>query len=424
MDGYLRNHGWHHLRLEIIFCNFLTLTETEVVITSVFYFLLKTHQIYYSHHELPEVWDSIVNHDIFLQSNYLKAIKIASPNNIQWFYVGVFNDAELVGIAIIQRVQLYLKDMFRQTKVSCFKEFFRALVSKIVKGNVLVVGNLTHTGQHGVFFQQDKITQTDYLHVVYEAIDELIKNIKHNQQKNIRAVMFKDYYEEDIIHNEADFFNKHQLHKVTVQPNMVMPIKPSWVLNEDYIKDFNKKYRDRYKRAKKKLGGIVCSELDIHTIKRQSGKLYGLYLNVSNNAKFNTFFLPENHFYSLKLQLNDNFKVFGYYLDDELVGFYTLILNGKHLETYFLGYDEKHQYPNQLYLNMLYDMAKFAIDNTFESVVYARTAMEIKSSVGAIPKTMVVYVKHTNKFINSILEQLFKLMDPTQKWEMRHPFKD
>ncbi len=365
----------------------------------------------------------MVAHDIFLQCSYLKALENASPNNIQWFYVGIFNDNELVGVAIIQRVQLYLKDMFRETKVSCFREFFRNIISKVLKGNMLVVGNLTHTGQHGVFFLKNKITPTDYLSMVCESIEELKKHIKQNQQKTIRAIMFKDYYEEDLIHNETDFFNKNQLHKVTVQPNMVMPIKPNWTSNENYIKDFNKKYRDRYKRAKKKLGNVVCSELDINTIKSQSEKLYNLYLNVSNNAKFNTFFLPENHFYSLKLQLNDDFKVFGYFLEDELVGFYTLLLNGKHLETYFLGYDEKHQYSNQLYLNMLYDMAKFAIGNKFENVVYARTAMEIKSSVGAIPKPMEIYVKHTNSFLNSILKQLFKLMDPTQKWEQRHPFE-
>ncbi|WP_238987215.1 GNAT family protein [Confluentibacter flavum] len=385
---------------------------------------MKTYHIYYSYKELPKIWDSIVKHDIFLQRHYLKALENASPDNIQLFYVGVFNDNELVGVAIIQRVQLYLKDMFRQTKVSCFKEFFRAMVSKVVKGNMLVVGNLTHTGQHGVFFQSDKITQAEYLNTVYEAIEALKKNIKQNQHKNIRAIMFKDYYEDNLIHNEQGFFNTYKLHKVSVQPNMAMPIKPSWVLNDDYIKDFNKKYRDRYKRAKKKLGAIKLIELDTITVKTESKSLYKLYLNVSNNAKFNTFFLPENHFYSLKLELKDRFKVYGYFLNEELVGFYSLILNGKNLETYFLGYDTEHQYPNQLYLNMLYDMANFAIDNKFENVVYARTAMEIKSSVGATPKQMVVYVKHTNKFINSILKQLFKLMDPTQKWEARHPFKD
>jgi hypothetical protein len=125
----------------------------------------------------------------------------------------------------------------------------------------------------------------------------------------------------------------------------------------------------------------------------------------------------------LKRELNTNFKVFGYYLDDTLIGFYTLILNGNILETYFLGYDESHQYQNQLYLNMLYDMLEFAIQNKFASIVYARTAMEIKSSIGAKPKRMYVYLKHTNSFMNASLQGIFQLMNPSRDWEERHPFK-
>ena len=121
-------------------------------------------------------------------------------------------------------------------------------------------------------------------------------------------------------------------------------------------------------------------------------------------------------FINLKSNLKDGFKVFGYYCNDELIGFFTLILNNKSLETYFLGYDENHQYNNQLYLNMLYDMAKFGIENNFSSVVYARTAMEIKSSVGAKPEPMLMYLKHTNLLMNTLFKYIFGFMNPTQKW--------
>lgn len=89
------------------------------------FFLVKTYHIYHSYKELPKEWDTISNHDIFLQRQYFKALEQASPTNIQWFYVGIFNGEEIIGIALIQRVQLYLNDLFRQTKVSCVKEFFK-----------------------------------------------------------------------------------------------------------------------------------------------------------------------------------------------------------------------------------------------------------------------------------------------------------
>ena len=360
---------------------------------------------------------------MFLQLEYLQALEEASPENIQWFYIGVFKDNILVGVAIVQRVQLYLKDIFRQTKISCVKTFFQDVVSKVLKGNILVVGNLTHTGQHGIFFNKEIISQTQFFNLVFSALSEIKTIIKINQKKNIRAIMLKDYFEDDSIHNEKDIFNAVKLHKVFVQPNMLFSMQPEWLKMEDYTASLTKKYRDRYKRARKKLNAIKSIELSLDDIKRHTADLHALYMNVSNNAQFNTFLLPENHFYSLKRQLQNRFKVYGYYLKDTLVGFYTLILNNEELETYFLGYDEEHQYPNQLYLNMLYDMLNFGIDNKFKTIVYARTAMEIKSSVGAEAKQMVVYMKHTNGFLNAILKQLFKLMNPSQDWEERHPFK-
>ena len=68
-------------------------------------------------------------------------------------------------------------------------------------------------------------------------------------------------------------------------------------------------------------------------------------------------------------------------------------------------------------------MLYFGIENKFTRIVYARTAMEIKSSVGAKSKEMMVYIKHTNVILNAILKQLFKFMNPKQQWEERHPFK-
>ncbi|MGK0255400.1 MAG: hypothetical protein ACI9OE_002933 [Mariniflexile sp.] len=384
---------------------------------------MKSFRIYQTVENLPEVWDNLVAHDIFLQSIYLKALEDISPNNIELFYVGIFDDDQLVGVAIIQRVQLYLKDMFRASEVSCLKTIIKDWVSKVLKGNILVVGNLTHTGQHGLFYQNEKMSQTTYLHLVFKAVVALKKDIKEKQNKTIRAILFKDYFQEDSIHLEPVFFNTHNLHKVSVQPNMIMKINSDWLKPEDYVVSLNKKYKKRFKSARTRLNGIVCFELDLEAVRCNSNRLHKLYLNVSNNAKFNTFILPENHFYSLKLQLQDNFRVFGYYLNEELIGFFTLILNGKHLETYFLGYDAEHQYSHQLYLNMLYDMIQYAIKNKFTTVVYARTAMEIKSSVGAKPEPMLVYIKHTNSFLNTILKQLFGLMNPKQDWEERHPFK-
>ena len=388
-----------------------------------FSFSLLKFIIYTSYKELPDSWSTIAHHDLMLNTSYLKALEQSSPNNITLYYVGVFISTELVGIAVVERVQLYLKDMFRKNTSSVLKTFFKNVISTVLKGNILVIGNLTHTGQHGIYFNNNKISPEDYLETLLKAVDTLKDEIKVNAGKTIRAILFKDYFFDDKIHEATEVFNIEKYNKVTVQPNMIMNIEPQWNTINDYVKSLNKKYRARYVRARKKLGNIEKRELDIDIIKKDSKHLHSLYSNVSDNAKINTFFLPEHHFYCFKKELQNNFKVFGYYYQGNLIGFYTLILNNSVLETYFLGYDSKFQYQNQLYLNMLYDMLSLAIEYNFSSVVYARTAMEIKSSVGAKAIPMTMYIKHTNSLANALLKAIFNFMKPNQKWEERHPFR-
>lgn len=381
------------------------------------------YKIYRSVSELPKEWNALHSKDIFLKTDFLKGLEISTPTNISGYYIGIFKSEKLVGIAIVQRVKMYADDIFRKTSNSILKQFAKQLVSKIVKGNALVVGNLMHTGQHGVYYNESDISQTDYLVQLEKALDELIAEIREKFNKKVRIIVFKDYFEDDNIHENKAFFKANNLYKVQVQPNMVFTIPDTWKNTEDYISAFNKKYRRRYKTARKKSIHLNYKELDTEYIKDNSKTIFSLYETVSDNARVNSFKLQENHFYQLKDNLKENFKVFGVFLKEELVGFYTLILNKKTLETYFLGYNKGLQHEYQMYLNMLFNMASFGIENNFKTIVYARTAMEIKSSIGAKPKTMHIYLNHTNNFIaNTVLKCIVMYMNPIQKWEERHPF--
>ena len=374
--------------------------------------------------DLPDTWNELPTLDIFLKTPFLKALKQSSPRNITSYYLAVFKDEKLVGIAIMQRIEMYAEDIFRKTSTNIFKVIAKKTIAKIVRGNAIIVGNVMHTGQHGLFFLKEEISEEIFLNQISEAIKELRKDIKKQFRKKIRIIAFKDYFEADTIHENHAFFKKENLYKVQVQPNMLFTIPKEWNTKEDYVAAFSKKYRDRFKRARKKSASLQLLELNLETIDKHASSLFKLYECVSDNAGINSFKLAENHFYSLKEHLKEDFKIIGYFLNNELVGFYSLILNNNKLETYFLGYDPDLQHEHQMYLNMLYNMANFGIENKFETIVFARTAMEIKSSIGAKPYNMYLYLKHTNNIIaNTVLKLIVKYMNPIREWQERHPFK-
>ena len=351
------------------------------------------YKIYSSVNELPDSWDQLPTQDVFLKTPFLRGLENATPYNISAFYLCVYKSEKLVAIANIQRIQMYVDDVFRKSSKSIFKQSAKQLVSKIVKGNALVVGNLMHTGQHGLFFLESEMTQDDYLSVVSRAIKELTKKIRLDYGKKVRIIAFKDYFKNDAIHNSNPFFKAQNLYKAQVQPNMILTILDSWKTPQDYVSAFNKKYLKRYKTARKKLASLDCKELELDFIEENSALIFELYETVSDNASVNSFKLPENHFLSLKQNLQDKFN-------------------------------KELQHQHQMYLNMLFNMTFFGIENKFKTIVYARTAMEIKSSIGAKPNQMYIYLKHTNNFVaNTVLKCIFKYMNPIKKWDERYPFK-
>ena len=93
------------------------------------------------------------------------------------------------------------------------------------------------------------------------------------------------------------------------------------------------------------------------------------------------------------------------------------------MDTYFLGYNDSIQREKMLYLNMLYDMIAYSINKNFKEIVFARTALEIKSSVGAKPIKMYGLMAHSECMVNVFLPKIFTYLEPETIWQERNPFK-
>lgn len=332
-------------------------------------------------------------------------------------FVGLFRDEELVGIVLSQFLDLSNIHSFGN-RDHCLKTKIRNFVFKNLVSNILFIGNNMLTGQNGYCFSK-LLPIPDGILLLNKVANELKKEFNKKGVK-IHLTIFKDFTSSEAQHFKGPEFKS--FFRFTTQPNMVFQIKENWNSFDDYFGDLSKKYRDQYKRARKKSGDILKKKMSLAEITSHSEIIYKLYLSVAKNAPFNTFYLPENHFEIFKKTLEEHFLFYGYFKGNQLIGFNTLIKNGADIDTYFLGYDENCQREKMLYLNMLYDMIGYSINKGYNRVIFARTALEIKSSVGAKPVEMFGFISHSNYFINLFMPKAFVYFEPKTVWKERNPF--
>ncbi len=375
-------------------------------------------KIYNSVKELPALWDTVAQSNVFLQTSYLSVLERSAPINMECFYIGIFENSELIGVSLAQYLDLNKLESFGE-RDKCFKTIIRNFIFKNFASHTLFLGNNMITGQNGYVFSKE----IDFNHIseiLLQSADEITLYFR-KKGISIHLVSFKDFYDHCSV--ELKKYRFSNIYEFNTQPNMIFYLDQNWKSLDDYVAALSKKYRDQFKRARKKFDGIQMKNLSYDEVLQNEEKIYELYHYVAKNAPFNTFFLSKNHFSTLKGQCGNRFQIFGYFLNEELVGFHTLLLNDETLETYFLGYNDHIQKENMLYLNMLYNMTEYGIENEFKRIIFGRTALEIKSSIGATPVQMSGFIYHNNKLINRFIGKIFRNLEPELHWQQRHPFK-
>ena len=385
------------------------------------FFYLKTPlsiEIYSSISELPENWNDFAVENIFLSKEYLEVLEKSSPSNMFCHFIGLFKNGELVGIALSQFLNLNQLESFGE-RDKCVKNAVRNTFLKKFCSHILILGNNMLTGQNAFSFS-DKTDEVQVLEALKIAAEKL-KTLFKNKGLKVHITTYKDFLAVKLTaFHQAGFKDYFQF---SAQPNMIFDIPNHWKCNQDYIDALSKKYRDQYKRARKKAEGVEKRKMELKDIIKYEETIYDLYFHVAKNAHFNTFFLTKNHFRIFKELLQDKFLFYGYFLDEKLIGFNTIIKNGLVMDTYFLGYDDTIQREKMLYLNMLYDMVAYSINKGFKEVIFARTALEIKSSIGAKPLKMYNFAKHSNPIADLAFEKVYCYLEPKVEWKERNPFK-
>ena len=391
--------------------------------------------IYHSIHDVGEEWNEAApEHNLFLQKTYLQLLEDNPPEDVHFVYMLYYKKSKPIGVAIGQVGNFNAEKSINDNNEPVEKEkpcpisritnFFKSFVAKKVDITAFVCGNALLTGEsHNICFRNGEVSEEEEYHLLNDTIKYVQKELD-KKGVHISLTYLKEYHHSQRPHAQKLLVEKNKYHEFTAQPNMVLDFREDWNSFDDYLAAMSSKYRVRVKRAFKKGVAIERKDFSVQDIEENLDRIYDLYSRIADGSVFNLVQLNPRYFVALKEKLGDDFRMTGYYIDGELAAFFTTVKNYHELEAHFLGYDETFNRTYQMYLNILYDIIKIGFDQGCKCIVFARTALEIKSSVGAEPHEMYWYLKHRNKISNRFLSQIVDYLNPKDEWVQRKPFKD
>ena len=92
------------------------------------------------------------------------------------------------------------------------------------------------------------------------------------------------------------------------------------------------------------------------------------------------------------------------------------------MDAHFVGINYELNKEHAIYQRMLYDYIEIGIEKKLNRINFGRTASEIKSSVGAVPQDLTMYIRHKKSITNKILKLFLQRIQPTP-FQQKFPFK-
>ena len=372
-------------------------------------------------------WSALVQQsgNMLLSAPYFAALEQHPYRGMGFHYVLAYRETNPVALLYFQETDIHIANVDQNvdtSKVGDTSVFSMAkeLVMKGMEGvklRLLVHGNLLQSGDHAAYFNS-----SFDLAAKARIIDACSKLVIASDRsgKKIRGLLVKDISPE--VETEMQLIDA-DLTAFEVQPNMEVRIRSHWTSFEDVMEDYSSKYRVRAKAAIKKAEHLELREFNEVDIQQHNDRIMELFKNVESQSDFHMVSIHPRYFLDMKAALDNMFMVYGYFLEGRLIGFYSYIRGMGNSYASFVGIDYEYNRECALYQNMLYRILNHAIQDGSTIVDLARTAMEIKSTIGAEPVSYRLMVKHLNVLTNSIVKR-FIVNIKVKEWEQRRPFKD
>ena len=370
----------------------------------------------------PIIWQSLqCAKNIYFNPDFLKSIEKNHSEIVFSYIVLIDKNSNPIAFAAIQIVNFHIDDIKNDLEllIRKLKNIGRKLhvLPKKKPLKILISGNTFVSGEHGIFIKKNQ----DKKIIIKELAKAILHFVNSNKKLKIDAFLLKDFRNKSLfISNELRDYNYHPF---SVEQNMILKLDKSWHVFDDYLGSMKTKFRVKARKAFLRSTDIKIENVTLENINDQLPKMTALYKKVVDNADFNLGNFNLNSFKDLKENLGSNYILKTYWLQDNVVGFISGVINEKSLDAHFVGIDYLLNKEHAIYQRMLYDYIEIGIEKKLNRINFGRTASEIKSSVGAVPQDLTMYIRHKKSITNKILKLFLQRIQPTP-FQQKFPFKN
>ncbi|MBI3233732.1 MAG: hypothetical protein HYZ42_06770 [Bacteroidetes bacterium] len=371
-------------------------------------------EVYNSLEEIKVKWNELLPPSHHLQSDSLMVIENACLDDLEFKYILVYDEKEILGCVYLQLLKFNSKHYNHQVLE---KPQYYLIKSFVLKQsiNLLVCGNLFRIDFQGFYFKNEKNESL---------IFDIVSNYcKHNEEeKTFCGMLIKDCNRaiEPMVVQDKRF-----------QPfrddiTMELYVRKEWLTFDDYLKSLSRKYLQRAKKILKAGNSIERRVLSLDEIIYYSEDIHKLYMQVASKQSIRMGLLKASYFVEMQKYYQNNFKIVGYFDGSQMVGFSSYICYDTYMEIHFIGFDYHYNEVNKVYFNILFDGIKEAITNKYGRIELGRTAKEAKASAGAVSVDIYNYIKLKHGLPSiafSFFNGLFN-SNVGESWKARNPFKE
>lgn len=379
-----------------------------------------SHRFYNSMNELPVInWEALGAHkNTFFSLDYFKTLENSFNKKVDFTYIVFFNALETpIAFAVTQLVTINTKELSDQELPCLINDTVKNTLLKNLDVSVLICGNLFSCGEHGFIFDNNQLAATD----AYKCLANALRDTrKMDNAEKPSFILVKEFWPTSF--KDSDSIKDSGFREIFIDVNMLLQLSPDWHSFEDYLKSMRTKFRTRAKKVLSNSEAIVVKDFSESDIENYQTEIDQLYEMVIENAYFKLGQLNALVFKNLKKTLSNKFNFKGYFLDNELIGFATSFIQENAVEAFHVGFNYNYKNSHNIYQRMLYDYVDLAINLQVSQLRLGRTAETIKSSLGAQPVEMKLYVRHRNSISNKLLKPFAEIITPND-FEIRNPFK-